>query len=74
MSKKEEPRHCKICNYQLGERDFDDTCIDCAVFYQGGLLDTYKKNKEDRSPIEKVEGCAGFRLLAQLLRRFRGEV
>jgi len=44
MSKKEQQEHCKICNHQLGEEDFDDTCIDCAVMYQGGLLGTYKQN------------------------------
>jgi hypothetical protein len=45
----EEQQHCKICHYKLGEEDFDDTCIDCAVFYQGGLLGTYKKNMIEAS-------------------------
>ena len=44
MNKKEQQEHCKICNHQLGEEDFDDTCIDCAVFNQAGMLATYKKN------------------------------
>ncbi|MDG1767718.1 MAG: hypothetical protein P8H98_13080 [Flavobacteriales bacterium] len=44
MNKKEQQEHCKICSHQLSEEDFDDTCIDCAVFNQAGMLATYKKN------------------------------
>ena len=44
MNKEEQQTNCKICNFQLGEEDLDDTCIDCAVFYQAGMLATYKKN------------------------------